>query len=47
MTLRPRLLDTGSFTIRGKPSFRWALPEELGSVLPVSSLCLKIADRIS
>jgi 1-acyl-sn-glycerol-3-phosphate acyltransferase len=47
VTLRPRLLETGSFTIRGKPSFRWALPEELGSVLPVSSLCLKIADRLS
>ena len=47
LTLRPLLLETGSFTIRGKPSFRWALPEELGSVLPVSSLCLKIADRIS
>lgn len=47
ITLRPRLLEAGPFTTRGRPSFRWALPEELGHALPVSSLCLKIADRLS
>lgn len=44
--LRPQLLKTGRFSLKGKPAFRWARLEELGSVLPVSSLCLKIADRI-
>lgn len=47
LTLRPRILEAGSFSTRGKPSFRWGRAEELGNVLPVSSLCLKIADRLS
>lgn len=46
LSLHPRLLETGRFSLEGKPSFRWAGVEELGSVLPVSSLCLKIAERI-
>ena len=47
LTLRPRILEAGSFSTRGRPSFRWARADELGSVLPVSSLCLKIADGLS
>ena len=44
--LRPLLLKTGRFSLREKPAFRWARLEELGSVLPVSSLCLKISARL-
>jgi len=46
LTLRPRVLNAGGFTTRGNPSLRWARAEELGNVLPVSSLCLKIADQL-
>ena len=46
LNLQPRLLKTGRFSLEGKPAFRWARIEELGNVLPVSSLCLKIAGRI-
>ena len=46
LVLQPQLLKSGRFSLKGKPAFRWARLEELGSVLPVSSLCLKIANRL-
>ncbi|MEE3181638.1 MAG: A/G-specific adenine glycosylase [Planctomycetota bacterium] len=46
LVLQPQLLKSGRFSLKGKPAFRWAWLEELGSVLPVSSLCLKIANRL-
>ena len=46
LSLRPLLLKTGRFSLKDRPSFRWARLDELGSALPVSSLCLKVARRL-
>ena len=44
--IEPRWLEAESVDLRGKKSFRWAKLEELGDTIPVSSLCLKIAEKI-
>ncbi len=46
ITIHPRVLDADSVDLGGKSEFRWALLDDLGRDIPVSSICLKIAALI-
>ena len=46
ITIHPRVLNAEAVDLSGKSEFRWALLDDLGRDIPVSSLCLKIAALI-
>lgn len=46
ITLRPKRLEADRVDLRGKKAYRWSRLEDLGTKIPVSSLCLKLARRL-
>lgn len=46
ITIHPRVLNAEAVDLSGKSEFRWALLDDLGRDIPVSSICLKIAALI-